>query len=80
VEKNKQWLGSNAKLPSSVAMTYLDTSGLMVNQVDTEIDWEFFQETGTGTGCAHSPFPPVAQPDQGSLATPSPTSFICPTH
>ena len=31
VEKNKQWLGSNAKPPSSVAMTYLNTSGLLVN-------------------------------------------------
>ncbi len=45
VEKNKQWLGSNAKPPSSVAMMYLDTSGLTVNQVDAEIDWEFFQDT-----------------------------------
>jgi hypothetical protein len=44
VEKNKQWLGSNAKPPSSVATRYLDTSGLMVNQVDAEIDWEFFQD------------------------------------
>ncbi len=31
VEKNKQWLGSNAKPPSSVATTYLDTSGLTVD-------------------------------------------------
>ncbi len=44
VEMNKQWLGSNAKQPSSVATTYLDTSGLTVNQVDAEIDWEFFQD------------------------------------
>jgi hypothetical protein len=44
VEKNKQWLGLNAKPPSSVAKMYLDTSGLTVNQVDAEIDWEFFQD------------------------------------
>jgi hypothetical protein len=44
VEKNKQWLVSNAKPPSSVATTYLATSGCMVNQVDAEIDWEFFQD------------------------------------
>jgi hypothetical protein len=44
VEKNKQWLRSNAKPSSSVATTYLDTSGLMVNQVDAEIDWKFFQD------------------------------------
>jgi hypothetical protein len=44
VEENKQWLGSNAKPPSSVATTYLNTSGLTVNQVDAEIDWEFYQD------------------------------------
>jgi hypothetical protein len=37
-------LGLNAKPPSSVAATYLDTSGLTVNQVDAEIDWDFFQD------------------------------------
>jgi hypothetical protein len=41
VENNKQWLGSNAKPPSSVAIMYLNTSGLTVNQVDAEIDWDF---------------------------------------
>jgi hypothetical protein len=35
---------------------------------------------GTGTKCARSPFPLVAQHDQGFLATPSPTSFICPIY
>ncbi len=44
VEKDKQWLRLNAKPPSSVATMYLNTSGLTVNQVDVEIDWEFFQD------------------------------------
>ena len=41
--ENRKWLGLDAKPPSSVAMTYLGTSGLMVNQVEAELDWEFFQ-------------------------------------
>jgi hypothetical protein len=44
VEKNRKWLGPDAKLPSSVAMTYLGTSCLTVNQVDAELDWDFFQD------------------------------------
>jgi hypothetical protein len=36
VEKNRKWLGPGAKPPSSVAMIYLGTSGLMVNQVNAE--------------------------------------------
>jgi hypothetical protein len=41
VEKNRKWLGPDTEPPSSVAMMYLGTSGLMVNQVDTELDWDF---------------------------------------
>ncbi len=45
VEKNRKWLEPDAKPPSSVAMTYLGTSSLTVNQVDAELDWEFFQDS-----------------------------------
>ncbi len=44
VEKNRKWLGLDAKPPSSVAMMYLGTSGLTVNQVNMELDWEFCQD------------------------------------
>jgi hypothetical protein len=44
VEKNRKWLGPDTKPPSSVAIVYLGTSGLTVNQVDAELDWEFFQD------------------------------------
>jgi hypothetical protein len=40
VEKNRKWFGPDTtKPPSSVAMMYLGTSGLMDNQVDAELDW-----------------------------------------
>ena len=45
VEKNRKWLGPDTKPPSSVAIVYLGTSGLTVNQVDAELDWEFFQDS-----------------------------------
>jgi hypothetical protein len=43
--KEQKWLGSDAKPPSTVAALYLSASGLTVNQVDAEIDWEFFMDT-----------------------------------
>jgi hypothetical protein len=45
IEKNKKWLGSDAKPPLKVVASYLGASGLTVNQVDAEIDWEFFPNT-----------------------------------
>jgi hypothetical protein len=45
IDKNKKWLGSDAKPPSKVAASYLGASGLTVNQVEAEIDWEFFTNT-----------------------------------
>ena len=45
IDKNKKWLGSDAKPPSMVVALYLGTSSLTVNQVDTEMDWEFFTDT-----------------------------------
>jgi hypothetical protein len=38
VEKNRKWLGMDTKPPSSVAMSYLGTSGFTVNQVDLELN------------------------------------------
>jgi hypothetical protein len=88
IDKNKKWLSSDAKPPLKVAASYLGASGLTVNQVDAEIDWEFFTDTkdmdladmGTGTKCTHSSFSLVARPDCSSLATPSPASFVRPSH
>jgi hypothetical protein len=45
MDKNKKWIGSDAKPPSTVAASYLGASGLTFNQVDVEMDWEFFTDT-----------------------------------
>jgi hypothetical protein len=45
IDKNKKWLGSDAKPPLKMAASYLGASGLTVNQVDAEINWEFFTNT-----------------------------------
>jgi hypothetical protein len=45
IDKNKKWLSSDAKPPLKVAASYLGISGLTINQVDAEIDWEFFTDT-----------------------------------